>query len=667
MEKLILKQKLSELIEGKKVVAALFYTFNFDPRFFENYIMPLLVTTKGKSFSDEEIHNKILWRQCAKENLIPPIAVYCDYYAKDVTNAPTLGYDIQCVKMPSAKGKITNFHPKQIFILLEDEGEQTLLFITGSGNITVNGWCDNFECFSFKEIKKNKTVPNRTSTNSIQDYIGMTNNLMALKNKILAEDLIQNFLKYVDVDFPFFNNFKQDFNEFLVKNIFENHKNEKIDEVEIVSPYFSNDIILLDWIKSKGVKSIKCLIPTVRKNEVQLEKEHFLNLQKSGLAWCYWNGDALNSEVRNQHSKIYRLYSEKKVYTVIGSVNFTNPAWGIYNDDNNSSNIESGILYVENYNNEAKLLRVPKDFDINKTNFISGKSELENPENVNGFNRDAPDIEFRIDWKNKKLIIDAKIKNLNCNFSELFNNEIIKNGSYAIDINPIDSKRLAKNALIKVEIIQHSVLVIYNYYANQEYIETKPLGFNLDVHTILRYWQFFDDEYSRDKITRSIAEKMTDESGIVVSSKIETKLLLNEMATHFIGLVKLENFLFPAKKLNQTEQREQFANIQYYLLSENIETLPVYLSDLARKYKDRVIQKSFYWMILQIIDKMMYAKAEKCLVKKIVDEKLWKQFIKDIKKKRKEVREISDEISNKISELKEKEKWIVEQLLTEYD
>lgn len=127
MEKIILKEKLSELIGNKKVVAALFYTFNFDPKFFENYIMPLLITNTSKNFTDEEIHNKILWRHCANENLIPPIAVYCDYYAKDMTNAPSLGYEINCIKMHSVKGGIANFHPKQVFILLEENNEQILL------------------------------------------------------------------------------------------------------------------------------------------------------------------------------------------------------------------------------------------------------------------------------------------------------------------------------------------------------------------------------------------------------------------------------------------------------------------------------------------------------------------------------------------------------------
>ncbi len=46
MEQFILKEKLKEQIGNRKVIAALFYTFNFDPKFFENYIMPLLYQRK---------------------------------------------------------------------------------------------------------------------------------------------------------------------------------------------------------------------------------------------------------------------------------------------------------------------------------------------------------------------------------------------------------------------------------------------------------------------------------------------------------------------------------------------------------------------------------------------------------------------------------------------
>lgn len=195
MEQFILKEKLKEQIGNRKVIAALFYTFNFDPKFFENYIMPLLIPKeKSEKFRDEVIHNKILWRQYIKGDIIPPTAVFCDYFAKDNTEAPSLGYDIHCIKTPAAQGKICNFHPKHIFLLVEDDSNTSLIVVTGSGNITPSGWCDNIECFSLEEYKKNKTFPNKTTTNVFQDIISQTGKLANLKYFLPAEELIHDFL-----------------------------------------------------------------------------------------------------------------------------------------------------------------------------------------------------------------------------------------------------------------------------------------------------------------------------------------------------------------------------------------------------------------------------------------------------------------------------------------
>ncbi|MDP1972854.1 MAG: hypothetical protein Q8J87_07760, partial [Sediminibacterium sp.] len=355
--------------------------------------MPLFVP--GKDFRDEVIYNRILWRNCAKEKPIPPIAVFCDYYAKDNTQAPNLGYDIYCLKVPSASGSICNFHPKHIFILVEDEKKiKTLLFITGSGNLTPTGWCDNFECFSILELTANKIYPNRTSTSVLQDYISEVGRIAGLQSLLPAEEIIHEFLRYVDFKHTYYNSLSSPFLEFL-----EHHglfTKDSIKEVEIISPYFSKDTSLIQQLQSKGVKRIRCLIPTLRNNEILLDKESFIAFQNAGLEWCFWSDKKANEEVRNQHSKIYRFYGKRYCYTFIGSVNFTYPAWIGFSKRNNKGNIESGILYNEQPG-IPKLLKKPVDLDINTLRFIE-KEDLENAETTTQFDRNAPNIEFTIDW-----------------------------------------------------------------------------------------------------------------------------------------------------------------------------------------------------------------------------------------------------------------------------
>ena len=627
MEQYILKEKIKEAIGNRNVQAALFYTFNFDPIFFENYVMPLLVPEK--TFRDETIHNKILWRSCIKENLVPPIAVYCDYFAKDNTVAPSLGYDINCIKVPSAKGSICNFHPKHIFILLNDD---TLLMITGSGNLTAGGWCENIECFSFEEIKKNKTFPNTKTKNVIQDIINKTNVLAKVPKRHVAEEMIFEFLKKVDFDFNFqyFNSLNNSFLDFIEDNIF---KKDNIIELEIISPYYSNDTKLVDKLKSKGIKKIKCLIPTLRNNEIQLEKETFNLIEKRGIIWCFWEnynhkGKTYdrNAEVRNLHSKIYRFYGEKKIYTIISSVNFTNPAWGDFSYKNNKANIESAILYIENKNDVQHLLKIPKSFDINKFSFIPIES-LENEESSSFFNRNPPEIEFIIDWKNKTLNIIGK-KIIDCTFLNFWKGETIKNGEYNLD--PIVFKILTKNSIIEITQLLNGNSIVHTYYPKQINIELKPLDFKLDANTILKYWEFLDDEFQKEVLSRIITEKVTDESGFVNENSIERKSLLNEMAAHFNGLIKLEKHLFPDSVALKKNSQE----IRYYLLTENIDTIPFYLTDFRTKLSDGTILNSFYWMILQIVIINYYLKAEKLashIFKDKIEASAFKKAIKQIK------------------------------------
>jgi len=57
MDKHILKEQMRDAIDGKRVLAAVFYTFTFDPHFFEDYVMPLLVPSR--TFRNEHIYNNI--------------------------------------------------------------------------------------------------------------------------------------------------------------------------------------------------------------------------------------------------------------------------------------------------------------------------------------------------------------------------------------------------------------------------------------------------------------------------------------------------------------------------------------------------------------------------------------------------------------------------------
>jgi PLD-like domain len=669
VEQFVLKEKLKEMIGNRQVLAALFYTFNFDPRFFENYVMPLFVP--GKDFRDEVIHNKILWRNCLKEGIVPPVTVYCDYFVKDNTEAPSLGYEIYCIKMPAAKGSICNFHPKHIFILVKDDkGNESMILVTGSGNLGPSGWCENFECFSIEEITSNKTVPNKTTTNIVQNIISWTGGLVRPGNLTEAETLIDNYLRYVDFNKPYFNSLNQSFRDFLNEQVFIK---DSVTEVEIASPYFSNDISLIEYLKTeKNIKKIKCLIPTLRNNEIQLNKETFIKFSEAGINWCFWEkyiqNDKVqnrNTEVRKLHAKIYRFHGEFKTYTIIGSVNFTNPAWTGYTNRNNKANIESAWLYVDNGTGQ-RLLKSAGELNPDHFRF----KEMEDPENTNAgtfANREVPDIDFTINWKTKELTVKAKLDPTGCSFKNILRDEALKHGTHEIELSPADLRILTSNTLIEVSQKLKKETVIRVYYPRQLNIEMKPLDFKLSATNILRYWDFLEDDYSRELLTRNLAERTTDESGVVDEENIERKSLLNEMAAHFSGLVKLEKYLFPDYIQNKSERREKFRQLKYYLLSENIDTLSFYIEDLKNQSSQSKIQKSFFWMIIQIVLANFYIKAAKWMYRHDIVKEEWKPFKNDIALKNYDLRKLVKEVAREINCPDIKLRWVEEQLARNYE
>lgn len=653
MQDFILKEQIRERIAGRKVVAALFYTFSFDPVFFENYIMPLLVP--GKDFRDEKIYNKILWRQCLKEGIIPLITVYCDYFAKDNTTGPSLGYSIHCLKLPAAPGFVTNFHPKHIFLLLEKDGQQSLLLLTGSGNLTISGWCESFESFSVQEFQRDNIAPRRTKNNRLQDILSEISGLQTTKKDLSpAESAIDGFLRYVDFEEEgYFNSIECSFKEFLDQQVFSR---DTITEMEIVSPFFSEDLELLNYLKAK-VPSVKCLIPFSRHNEIQLKREIFIQLQDNGLVWSEWDEHDeqnqkknRNEELRNLHAKIYLLQGKSKTYTIVGSVNFTNTAWKKYTSRNNQANIEAAWLYAEN--RQAGLLR-RKDVDIDHCRFVPRDDKDRSAVEV--YSRDMPELDCVLNWEKKTLTVRVRTWKEGYFFSNILNDQSLEASHKPYGLSIEEIRQLAKNTIVQIKKRSSEGEHIYSYYVQQEKITSRPLDFTPNMSAILKYWSMLGDKYKQEVINRELAGLVTDESGFIDEAKVKKIALLNEMATHFNALIRLERHIFGQPK------SEFPRSIGYYLLSDNIDTVSFYLRDLQQQSENGAILKSFHWMILQIVQTDFYTQALRRLSTIRSENK--KILQKDLQRRRKELKAVADDLAKGITMSEKEQTWITKQLM----
>lgn len=672
MQHFIIKERIKEEIGDREVKAAIFQTFNFDPRFFENHVMPLVV--KDEQFKDEVIHNKILWRNYLKEGRIPPVTVFCDFHAKNNAEAPSLGYNIYCIRTPGAPGKICNYHPKNIFLLLEgnipgsEEKTESLLVVTGSGNLTDSGWCSNFECFSIQEFKKD-SHPRTVNQNILQKMFEHQRSLAGYKTATKAEERIENYLRYTGQDLPYFSSIEQPFRLFLEENIFSV---DTITEMEIISPYFSDDTELLRCLKEDyEVPFVKCLIPITAKNEIALSFDTFDQLQQHGITWSFWeyyekDGTKTdrNKELRNQHAKIYRFYGKARTYTIVGSVNFTNPAWKGFTWRMNGGNVEFARLYVEK-GRLPDLLRPASKFNPGDYLFFN-KSEPENAGTGSYEDRNVPEIEFRINWENE--VLDVKILTSATGYTYhniMPGTDAGDKGKYSYQLTRDEIKRLARHTA--VEIIHQETERISTYYVHQDKIEKKPLDFRLDVTTILRYWEFLEDEYGRSALLRDLAETVTNASGFVDPGKVHNHLLMNEMATHFNGLVKLERHIFRGALSRKRDKKEQCKIMRYFLLEENIDTLKYYLDDLHQKHDNGHIFHSFYWMVLQIVCENFYKQALKSEYVTALDAPEQKDFRKGLHAAIRQLTALAASAAAKFNIQETQQKWVVDQLKKNYE
>lgn len=595
----ILKNRLRELIAGKKVVAALFYTFNFDPKFFENYVMPLLVPQH--KFINNSITNNILWRKLYKDKLVPPITVYFDQDAKSTDNGPYIDYNLVPVNMPMVGKNKGNFHPKHSFILVENANRTTeLIVISGSNNIWQSGWCENFECISEHILVNGKEFPDKFRRD-IKDFIYNTyNDFGSVWSE--AENLISTYLNKIgrtkEREFYFYNSYKSSFLEFL--NEFVLKEDDTISLVEIISPYFKKTPDLLSSWQDRNIK-VKIQAP-IKDNFCLLDKAVFDAYRTAGVTWYYPENCK-----RNNHSKVYRFYGAEKVYTIIGSVNLTEPAWkGFGLKPKTIYNIESAVLYIEKSEKPNHLFK--KEIKDDSIVFIPPATSIEN-----WYGRfEIPEISFIINWLDKTLSWKCKVKNdckLHLSSSEVFSlkeNKFIilselKNGKAIID-------SIARKPILKVTEEINGTEQIHYYYANQIGFENRPLEFRLSATDIIDAWELLgsDNTELNDWLVNRLelaTDLLQDESGKLISDKTANKSLLNEMARHFYGLVKLEGFLFDEGifRRNNGLQSAYFNNIRYYLTCDNVDTLYSYIKDLGKLYSSGSMMSVYYWLILNII------------------------------------------------------------------
>jgi len=351
----VLSEHFQERMAGRRLLAAVFLTFRFDPGFFEQDILP--------TFLDIPLSHAPAIRRIQLDDALRSvphgIAVYYDHNGI----APEAGaakLDIRRIPVCHRTGI---FHPKNIFALVEDttpdkDGHhpQALLVASLSANLTRSGWWENVEVCHTEEIVEGKRT--RLKDGCIRLLEGLERRVGAkASDGHAALKAIRGFLRRETsqggkrvsggVLHTHFYDGSQEFTTFL-----ESMAGRSLDgmNLEIISPYFNDhasSLPLSALIDRFRPKEVRVYLPRNEGGEPLCTREvleHVRNLPD--VNWGVLPVDLVKSgkgeqaRPRQVHAKVYRFFrsSPKAEVLFVGSVNLTSAA------HSSRGNLETGFL-----------------------------------------------------------------------------------------------------------------------------------------------------------------------------------------------------------------------------------------------------------------------------------------------------------------------------------
>ena len=404
-----LSDLLADKLAGRRVRAAVFTTFTFDPGFFELHVLPLLFSDRSFWHADK---GKLI--QLADALIgVQGVAVYYDRrgLSQDATPAQ-LNFERIDVRRTTGC-----FHPKLVLVLVDnppdEDGEtyQSLIVGTLSANLTRNGWWENVEVGHFEEVHDKRASRRRCSFR--QDLMPL---LLAIERSSreprehVAMRRIRDFLRH-QVSTRTFQQRSSD--GWLFTRIF--YGQEQLADwlerelglsrgeynLEVVSPFFdkANKGTLRRLIEATQPKEVRVLLPCDADGVPKVTKEtydHVAELaqwSKLPAELLLRSGGARQAGLapRGVHAKVYRFWRRGAgAVVVVGSANLTEPA----HSHAKAGNFEAAfVVHVEQDSRWwlKSIAAEPKDF--------AATEEAEDT----GIEPTLIDVCFRFDWRTREL------------------------------------------------------------------------------------------------------------------------------------------------------------------------------------------------------------------------------------------------------------------------
>lgn len=352
----VLSEHFQSCMQGRRLRAAVFLTYEFDPGFFEQEILPVFFDIPLSHASDL----RLVRLEDALRQLPGQIAVYYDANGLAIGDAGSAKLDVRRIPVQHRPGV---FHAKNVFLLVEqetpdtDDGEppkQTLLVASLSANLTRSGWWENVEVCHVEEIAE------RVGTRLRDDLIGF---LESLRRKTAADseqgalrEIVQFLRRTVqrvrrsksDQRLIRFYDGRSSLPDFLEQTAGGFLKGANL---EVISPYFDDAPTCkpLEELKRRfRPREIRVFLPRNAAGEARCREDLYEAISElPGVAWGRLPTDLLRRGAdeaageRFVHAKVYRFFKQnpdKQEFLFIGSANLTSAAHQA------RGNVETGFL-----------------------------------------------------------------------------------------------------------------------------------------------------------------------------------------------------------------------------------------------------------------------------------------------------------------------------------
>lgn len=554
LERLVLADVVSETLGGedysRKVEALFFTTFNLDPVFFEQGVLPAFFP--GVEGASEEIVQYALSE--ALEESSVPVAVMHDIRQvpaeKEALTRLAKQQRWEVIPVRPKGGQC--FHPKLVLALLEAEGKGPELLVGAlSANLTRDGWRRNIEVGVFDVIPLWHSYYHDLMRDmgdllkSLAGLCGEAGSPAALQ--AISEAVTNSKLKpysrrnsggayYSRIFHSLGRGAKTvSLRKWLEAEVFRNDW-ESVDDwrLEVISPYYSEDLAGVLKPDSKGrlvggVREIRCWLP-VQDGKISISEKQFKVVENADweISWASFRSSSFqDSAIKNAdgskgqrrlHAKLYRFWSREHGWEVLiaGSANATAAGNA---DKAVTANHELSILKCRIQNGEEHDAKPLEPWLSTREKDDETPVFMESPHEIEDAPTPLPPLTAVLDWKERSINVSVdEPGHIVLGLSEGVALGELKHHDTSAFFE-LDEKQFA--AVLRVPILHYerrieeevSGIVLFR----EINLDARPLSpqFARSADQLLQDWQMTGDDRASHRIeTETILEEFSEGGGV---------------------------------------------------------------------------------------------------------------------------------------------------------